>query len=106
MSAEDDYNSDSDAGVPIDIEVGRKRSIEDDGAAQSKNPKPKRKRTKKSKKNDEDSDIDFVRSINLRLGRLDAQLIADHIAKQTKRFDSDLSLVELEDRRISGIQCL
>jgi len=35
-------------------------------------------------------------------GQMDAQLVSDYMARQIKRFEPDLSLVELEDRRVPG----
>ena len=65
---------------------------------------PKRKGTKKSKKSksDEDCNLDLGRGLNVAIAKLDNRLLADYIAKRTKRFFPDLSLVELEDRYISG----
>lgn len=64
----------------------------------------KRKRSKKSKRrnSDEDYSLDIDRGLNLAIAKLDKRLSADYIAKRTKRFFPDLSLVELEDRYIPG----
>lgn len=64
----------------------------------------RRKRPKKSKKSKEDEDynLDLDQGLNLAIAKLDNRLLADYIAKRTKRFFPDLSLVELEDRYISG----
>jgi len=35
-------------------------------------------------------------------GEMDAQLISDYMARQIKRFEPNLSVVELEDRRVPG----
>ena len=65
----------------------------------------KRKKSKKSdRRNSEDNqNLDVGRCLNLAIAKLDKRLLADYIAKQTKRFFPDLSLVELEDRYIPGI---
>ena len=65
----------------------------------------KQKRSKKSKKtkSDEDHNLDLDQGLNLAIAKLDNRLLADYVAKRTKRFFPDLSLVELEDRYISGI---
>ena len=63
---------------------------------------PKRKRSQNSK-SDEDCTLDVDRGLNLAIAKLNNQLLADYIALQTKRFFPDLSLVELEDKFISGI---
>ena len=62
----------------------------------------KRKRSIGSKSN-EDVSLDLDQHLNLAIAKLDSRLIADYIAKQTKRFAPDLSLVELEERYISGM---
>ncbi|CAD6592940.1 MAG: hypothetical protein ASARMPRED_006854 [Alectoria sarmentosa] len=63
----------------------------------------KRKQSKKSKepKSVDDSNFDMDRGLNLAIAKLDNRLLADYLAKRTTRFLPDLSLVELEDRRIS-----
>ncbi|KAL2037910.1 hypothetical protein N7G274_009385 [Stereocaulon virgatum] len=59
----------------------------------------KRKKSKKTKP-DEDEDLDLKQGLNLAIGRFDSRLEADYVAQRTKRFSSDLSSVELEDRHI------
>lgn len=65
----------------------------------------KRKQSKKSKepKSVDDFNFDMDRGLNLAIAKLDNRLLADYLAKRTTRFLPDLSLVELEDRRISGM---
>ena len=46
--------------------------------------------------------IDVVNGINMAIGGMDSQLLADYFAQSTKRFNSELSLVELEDRYLPG----
>lgn len=64
----------------------------------------KRKRSKNSKRRNSDDNysLDVDRGLNLAIAKLDKRLSADYIAKRTKRFSPDLSLVELEDRYIPG----
>lgn len=57
----------------------------------------KRKRTKKPKDINED-ELDEELGVNTAIARMDSRLLADYVAQRTKRFESDLSLVELEDR--------
>ena len=78
----------------------RKCSIEDDQEATPIKP-AKRKKAKKAKP-DEDENPDLKQGLNLAIGKLDSRLQADYVAQRTKRFSSDLSLVELEDRHIPG----
>ena len=61
--------------------------------------KIKRKRRKVTK---EEDDVDVAHHINSPISKLDPQLLADLLAKQTKRFNPDLSLIELEEKRIPG----
>ena len=57
----------------------------------------------KSSNSDEDYNLDLDRGLNLAIAKLDNRLLADYVSKRTKRFFPDSSLVELEDRYISGI---
>lgn len=50
----------------------------------------------------QDLDLDLERGLNLAIGKMDRGLLADYIAKRTKRFRSELSAVELEDLHIPG----
>ena len=54
------------------------------------------------KKSDEDCNFDLSRGLNLAIAKLDNRLSADYANNRTKRLFPDLSLVELEDRYISG----
>jgi protein CMS1 len=47
-------------------------------------------------------EIDEAKGINLALGNLNSDLLADYIAKKMKKFDSDATSVELEDKRLPG----
>ena len=76
----------------------RKRDTNESGR-ESIAKKPKKK--KRSRSQQEDGN-DPTGRIDLSISQLDPQLLADLLAKQTKRFAPDLSLVELEDRRIPG----
>ncbi|KAI4155476.1 MAG: hypothetical protein LQ340_000992 [Diploschistes diacapsis] len=58
----------------------------------------KRKRVGTRRANVED--IDEERGINLALGRMNPDLLADYVARKTQRFEDKATLVELEDRRI------
>ena len=77
----------------------RKRQKSDD--------EPSRKRTAKRKEKSQSTasgekvteDDLFV---NPTIASMDGQLIADFFARQIKRFEPDLSLIELHDRRIPG----
>jgi len=50
----------------------------------------------------EGDDLDLSTGINKSFAHMDSQLLADYVAQRTRKFESDLSSVELEDRYISG----
>jgi protein CMS1 len=57
---------------------------------------------KKQRTAAEDDDMDLSICINKSFAHMDSQLLADYVAQRTRKFESDLSSVELEDRYISG----
>ena len=61
----------------------------------------KRKKPNKAGK-DDDADLDLDAGVNDAFGRMDGRLLADFVAQCTKRFEGDLSVVELEDKHIPG----
>lgn len=62
------------------------------------------KKAKSSKgKGYEDEDLDLEAGINRAFSQMDNQLLADYVAKQTKRHESDLSAIELEDKYLPGM---
>lgn len=79
-----------------------KRRREDDGEGEV--PPATRRKAKKPKKakRADDADVDLENGVNSALGRMDNRLLADYVAQKTKRFESSLSLVELEDKHIPG----
>lgn len=75
----------------------RKRGAVEQGAKKAaKKAKPKKGNA------DEDEEIDIENGINKAFAQMDNQLLADYVAQRTRRYESDLSLVELEDKYISG----
>lgn len=65
----------------------------------------KAKRRKDSQEDDDDSHLVFEEGkggVNTSISKLDPQLSADYVAQKVKRFEKDLSAVELEDRYIPG----
>ena len=68
-----------------------------DGAGQRSKPKAKRR-----KKELYGTEAVTFTGINPSFAQLDGQLLCDHIARKSKRFESDLSLLELEERRLPG----
>jgi protein CMS1 len=93
-------------GVPLIEPLSRSPSPSNQGkrkrndSSQGKKAK-KRKKTKKPKDINDD-DLDEEQGINLAIGRMDGQLTVDYVAQRTKRFDSELSTVEMEDRYLPG----
>lgn len=61
--------------------------------------KPK---SKKAKAQNED-DLDVEAGINRAFAQMDNQLLADYVAQRTRKYESDLSMIELEDKYIPGI---
>lgn len=71
----------------------------DDGEQENVAPK----RRKKSKPLFEPhQDVNLEKSIDLAIGRMNSRLLADYVARQTKRFGSNLSPLELHDLTIPG----
>lgn len=57
---------------------------------------------KKQRTAAEEEDLDLSTGINKSFGHMDSQLLADYMAQRTRKFECDLSSVELEDMYISG----
>ena len=74
-------------------------SPELDLAAESKRARRKQKRRRR---HDAARDLDESNGVNTSLARFDPQLIADLLAKQTRRFQPDLSTPEAEELRVPG----
>lgn len=77
----------------------RKRDLKDASAHSIGSKKKKRAKRKKTVVEEE---LDLENDVNLTFGKLDNQLLADYLARRTKHFEPDLSLLELEERRIPG----
>lgn len=74
----------------------KKRKVQDGS-------QPARAKKQKASKYDEDEELlDLEAGVNTAFVRMDPQLLADHVARQTKRFGTDLSSVELSDLYISA----
>lgn len=104
-----------DAGVPL-LESpspsrspspanGTKRKRTDDATAEpaplSKRAAKRSKRTKKPKDITDDA-LDLEAGVNHAVAHMDSQLLADHLAQRTARFQPDLSLMELDELRVPG----
>jgi len=88
-----------------------KADVKADGESDVKKPLTKRAKQKqraklkgmrKPKANGDPlyADLDEENGINPAIGKMDPSLLADFIARQTKKHEPELSVVELEDRRV------
>lgn len=78
----------------------RKRGVEEP-ATKKIAKKPKTKKAKEA----QDDELDIEAGINNAFSHMDNQLLADYIAQRTRKYESDLSSIELEDRYIPGTTC-
>ncbi len=77
----------------------RKRGVVEQGA------KKAAKKTKSKKNAVDEDELDIEVGINKAFSHMDNQLLADYIAQRTRKYESDLSSIELEDKHIPGILC-
>lgn len=49
-----------------------------------------------------DEDVDVEAGLNNAIAKMNDHLLVDYVASQTRRYESDLSSVELEDRYLPG----
>lgn len=75
----------------------RKRGVEET-APKKTAKKPKSKKAKEA----QDDELDIEAGINNAFSHMDNQLLADYIAQRTRKYESDLSSIELEDKYIPG----
>jgi protein CMS1 len=81
--------------------IGLLRKRKRGTAAGKKNSEPKRV-TKKQRTASEDDDLDLSIKVNRSFAYMDSRLLADYMAQRMRKFENDLSPVELEDRYIPG----
>lgn len=74
----------------------RKRGVVEQGA------KKAAKKSKSKKNAVEEDELDIEIGINKAFSHMDNQLLADYIAQRTRKYESDLSSIELEDKHIPG----
>lgn len=79
--------------------VKRKSSIDEAPAISRRAAK----RNKKAAPVNSSGDINERLQINPAIAQMDGPLLADHVARLTRRFEKDISLVEVEDKRIPGV---
>jgi len=115
MSQSPDLSPRSSTSPAPPTDNDRKRKITDDddvdekdntaskaSSKRLKRQKFKEKKNAKAAANPSYADIDAVTGLNTAIGRMNASHLADYIVKQTKKFQPELSVVELEDRRVPG----
>ena len=106
MSASEDEQSGiplfeglSDSGAPTrPVFTKRKRTEDTDTTAK------KAKKRKKSKKPQDvvDEALDVESGVNHAISHMDGRLISDHIAQRTKRFNLEMTAVEIDDIHLPG----
>lgn len=84
--------SDSDAPAPTSNK--RKRDAEGKKSA-------KRRKLKKPRDVDDEA-LDAELGVNHAIAHMDSRLMADHLAQRVRRFQPELSVVEVEERYIPG----
>ena len=92
----------SESPAPRDSRASKRKRNHEEPQISSEKKVAKRKKAKKGK-NQDDGDIDIEAGLNLAIRRMDPPLLADYVAQRTKRFEKDLSSIELEDKYISGM---
>jgi protein CMS1 len=93
-------DSDNDGGVPLiesDFTGGKKRKRNDAEARKAK----KNRRNKKPSDIHED-DLDEELGVNLAIGKMDGNLLVNYVARRTKKFEPNMSTVELDDLYLPG----
>lgn len=83
----------------------RKRAAEELAPKKSAKKASDKPKKKKAKAIDED-ELDVEAGINNAFSHMDSQLLADYIAQRTRKYESDLSSVELEDKYLPGQQSI
>lgn len=87
----------------------KRKRTDDDGAKEvvedPANKKKKKKKSKKAADGYDDEELDLEAGINKAFSYMDSQLLADYMAQRTRKYESDLSAVELEDKFIAGRFC-
>jgi len=63
-------------------------------------PKSSKRKKKARRKISAEDIFDEELGVNTAIGQMDSQLLVDHIAKRTKKFESNVSAVEMENRYI------
>lgn len=68
--------------------------------------KSAKRRKLKKPKDVEDEALDVDLGVNHAIAHMDSRLMTDHIAQRVRRFQPELSLVEVEERYLPGMLAL
>jgi protein CMS1 len=90
----------NESGKAVQTSKKRKREADLEQGAKKAAKKSKSRRAKA----DEDDELDIETGINKAFSHMDNQLLADYIGQRTRKYESDLSSVELEDKYLPGMQ--
>ena len=85
--------------LPPSSRLAKRKRTTDDSTATIKIPKTKNSKILRPVF---DQGFDLENGVNTAIGNLDSHLLADYVAQKTKMFDDNLTMVELEERRIPG----
>ena len=81
------------------LEAPKKRKLDDTGP----NAKKAAKRSKRKQTRAVEDGLDIGAGLNKAFSHMDSQLLADYMAQCTRKHESDLSTIELEDKFIPGV---
>jgi protein CMS1 len=93
-------DSEGGGGVPL-LEpafAGKKRKRDD-----AEKRKAKKNRRNKKPNDIHEDDLDEELGVNLAIGKMDGNLIVNYTARRTKKFEPDMSTVELDDLYLPGL---
>lgn len=85
--------------LPPSLHLAKRKKIAEDSLARIKTPK--KKKLENSRPIDNQA-LDMEKGVNTAIGNLDSHLLADYMVQKTKRFDDNLTMIELEEKRIPG----
>jgi protein CMS1 len=97
LSATPELNNSS-----LEAQKSSKRKREAD-LPESKKAAKKPKNKKKKAGDENDNELDTEAGINNAFSHMDSNLLADYIAQRTRKYESELSSIELEDRYLPGM---
>ena len=73
-----------------------------DAESKSDSRRTAKRRKLKKPKDVDDGALDMELGVNHAIAYMDSRLMADHIAQRTRRFQPELSVVEMEDIHVPG----